>query len=138
MKQGKKPISQKAEPLTTSAIFGGNAMELPEIILDHLTQKGLGYKFISIRHLKSNGGKHKRGWTPYKLPEELKQALPENPYHTAQGDYYEVGDLVLGVKKLTGSGVSIENHRRFLKEETQLATKEAFTVPGVGEIRVED
>lgn len=140
MKNGKKPVEERQEFLSSSSVFGGSELSIPGKMQAYLTKHNLGCKWLSTHHLKKNGGRHKRGWVPFKLPEELKDLASNNPYSGTNSEFFEVGDLVLGTKPLTNSNVSVENHRRYLRQETRLATMEAMGTDGQGNpiIRTED
>lgn len=126
MKNGKLPLSKKSNYVTPSEAFGGGELDIQPEVAAYLKEKGLGYKWMSTRHLQLNGGRHKRGWTVFLIPEELKKKIPANPFGRAPDGTISVGDLVLGVKPLIGSGVTVESHKRVLAQAVQDKTRQAF------------
>jgi hypothetical protein len=134
MKNGKLPIAKKSDYVSPTEAFGGGHLDLEPAILKHLADLGLGYKWLSIRHLKQNGGRHKSGWSVFICPKELKRE--QNLFGNAPDGTITVGDLVLGVKPLKGPGVSVENHKKVLAQRVADKTRQAFGV-GQGAISVE-
>ena len=123
MKNGKITGNKPAYVSPTEA-FGGGELELEPAIADFLKKQGLGYKWLSIRHLKLNGGRHKAGWTVFECPKELKRV--QNLFGSGPDTTIVVGDLVLGVKPLKGPGVTIESHKKVLAQRVEDKTRQSF------------
>lgn len=122
MKNGKIPVSKKVDSLNPAEIFAGSTLELHPEVANYMQQNKLGYKWISTVKLGRNGGRNPRGWVPFKVPATLLDKIPSNPFGGETKDYFVVGDLVLATKPLYGPGVTVEQHKRFLRERVERET----------------
>lgn len=97
------------EDVSFADAFGGGELELEQEIKTELAKKNLGYKWVNAEQMKRNNGRHKRGWKVYQREASKGGAFGE----TVDGTIRR-GDLVLGVKPLTGEG-SVELHKAALR-----------------------
>jgi hypothetical protein len=136
MKNGKRPLSDRNDYVSPAEAFGGGDLTLEPEVAAHLKEKGLGFKWLSIKHIKANGGRHRSGWQVFQCPEGLKR--PSNLFGTSPDGTITIGDLVLGVKPLKGPGVTVENHKKVLAQRVRDRTAAAFGTGTKGAISVED
>ena len=121
-KGSKHPKPAVTNTLDPSAIFGGTSLEVSAELQEHFKSINHGYKWLNTDRLKLTNGVHPRGWVPYRLPKEVQAKLSRNPFSSQDPEFLIVGDLVLGSKPLTGSTVSVENHKRFLAQKIEIET----------------
>jgi hypothetical protein len=125
MKNGKLPVAARKDYVTPTEAFGGGELELQPEVAAYLKKAGLGHKWLSVRHLKMNGGRHKRSWTIFNA-KDAGLSIPHNPYGSSPDGTITVGDLVLGVKPLKGPGVTVESHKKILRQLVEDKTKQAM------------
>lgn len=133
MKNGKLPVAKKRNYISPSEAFGGSTLDLRPEVAAYLEKQGLGWKWVSMKKLKENGGRHPSAWEVFQCPPELK--ITQNPFGNAPDGTITVGDLVLGVKPLKGSGITVESHRKLLAQKVEAKSKEAR---GSGKFAIRD
>lgn len=113
----KKPVQHVSKKRESSAIDPGftlSAFDLEEGIKEELKGKGLVGRFINLKMMENYGGRHPKGWVPYKRDiEDLSdyaQIFGKDP-----DGYVRRGDLILGVKKEE----EVERHKAYLAQEAK-------------------
>ncbi len=67
LKDGKKPLSQKAKPVIGDDFEFGNKLYIEPALKAKAKAEGLELRFINAKKLYANSGYHDKGWTPYKV-----------------------------------------------------------------------
>lgn len=94
--------------VSLSEAFGGGSLEVPAGLIKEFAQKKLAYKWVNEAKVIKHLNRHPSGWTVYKSQE-----------YGGADQVVRHGDLVLGVKPLSGAG-SLEMHRRALADNIRV------------------
>jgi hypothetical protein len=92
----------------------GNTLSVSEEIHKALSEKGLVYRWISMKKFSDNGNSHEYGWRPVKRSECANVESSPNDGNDPNG-FIRRGDLVLGVR----SKVLNDQHNQYLRQEAQ-------------------
>lgn len=120
MKNGKLP--QQDEPVSLAEAFGSGTLDIDAGLAKEIADKKMGSKWVSEAKVKAHGGRHPSGWQIYKSKE-----------FGGADQVVRHGDLILGVKPLTGPG-SIEMHRRALAD--RIKTQDASNAANLRQLKV--
>lgn len=127
-----------AEDVTYEEFFQ-NKLSLNQIVKDHLSSKGLDWRFINAREYRNDGNIHSTGWAPYRFPKDSGcQDFVNNE------DIIQRGDLILGVreKKVTAAYRRLladknQRYNAFNKSEAK-KLRQMLREGGMGDSRVEE
>ena len=114
IKDGKKPISEKASVTGDSFNPFMNTLTIDPKLVAMLKAKGLEVRFISATKLKENGGYHQRGWEVYKPATHGEVAdIQSFKFGQDPDGIMRRGDIVLAVRSVELG----DQHRKWLKNK---------------------
>ncbi len=88
-----------------------NALALPMELKQHLTEKGLDWRFLNANEFRKSGNYHRSHWKPFAVTPDTAELISTS---TAEG-LIQRGDLILGVRPKAISA----KHREFLAERNR-------------------
>lgn len=106
----KKPQSKKQFSLKDFDEFTKDKTKIPDDIQRELDEKGLVGRWVNLGTMKKYGGRHPKGWVPYKIQRSQDEI---NLFGSGPTEYFQRGDLVLAVK----TQEKVDLHRAFLRHE---------------------
>lgn len=118
-KQNQPTISEKQESQKKSQVdpgFSLDPMSLDAELAKEIESKGFVGRFISVKQLERNGGRHNKGWRPYKrdkISTELSGIFGRDP-----DNYVRRGDLILAVK----TQEEVNSHKAYLRQEADASS----------------
>jgi hypothetical protein len=117
IKDGKRPISQKAQPQTFFEDAGfGTALTIPPDIQAELDAQGLTGRWLNAKKLHENQGYHPKGWKVYhhKSKGTASDTIStSSKYGNDPDGIIRRGDCILGVK----SKDALAYHKKFLEDK---------------------
>lgn len=106
--ENKKPQITKKPAADPFAEFNRDETTIPADIQAELDKKGLVGRWCNINYIKRMGGRHPKGWVPYKL-EKTRDEI--ELFGSGPSDYFQRGDLVLAVKTKEKTDL----HKKYLR-----------------------
>lgn len=106
------PKIEKKAATDPFAEFKQDQFAIPADIQEELDKQGLVGRWVNINLIKRMGGRHPKGWQPYKL---VKTRENIELFGSGPSDYFQRGDTVLAVK----TKEKVDLHKKFLRAEAK-------------------